>query len=157
MNELNELLKRGAFLTCEFEGKVNSMTIGWGMEGTSWSKPVFVAMVRPSRYTYELLSKANTFTVSIPKAGEMKKEIGYFGSASGRNEDKIKMSGIGLADAKSIEGKVIEGCECYYECKVLYSQHMDNSCFLDGGEIDARAYKDGDYHYIVFGEIVAAY
>ena len=156
MNELNNQLTSGAFLTSEFNGKVNTMTIGWGMEGKCWGKPVFVAMVRQSRYTLEILDQAKSFTVSIPKSGEMKKELGYLGTVSGRNEDKIKISGITLIEAEKITGKLIGGCQSYYECKILFSQQMDKNCFVDGGEIDDKMYKDGDYHYIIFGEILAA-
>ena len=117
---LNEQLVQGAFLTTECDGKANSMTIGWGMEGRCWNRPVFIAMVRPSRFTFELMQKAKTFTVSIPREGEMKDELMHFGKVSGRSENKFRSCGIILSDAKEITGKIIEGCEYHYECKVLF-------------------------------------
>ena len=156
MNILNDQLKRGAFLTTEYDGKVNSMTIGWGMEGVAWGKPVFIALVRPSRYTIDLLDRALTFTVSIPAEGEMRKEISYLGTVSGRDEDKIKNAGIAISDTKAIQGKTIDGCEYYYECKVLYRQKLDKDCFIDP-EIIGKAYADDDYHYVFYGEIMDSY
>ena len=44
---MENLTKRGAFLTVKEGGKVNTMTISWGYVGFSWNKPFFVAMVRP--------------------------------------------------------------------------------------------------------------
>ena len=154
---LNEKLVQGAFLTTECDGKANSMTIGWGMEGRCWNRPVFIAMVRPSRYTFELMQKAKTFTVSIPREGEMKDALVHFGKVSGRSENKFRSCSMILSDAKEITGKIIEGCEYHYECKVLFSQQMDPSCFVGTDSLQHAFYPQGDYHYIIFGEIVAKY
>ena len=55
--EITEVFSKGAFLTTEVKGKVNTMTIAWGSIGFMWGKPVFMAMVRPSRFTYECVLK----------------------------------------------------------------------------------------------------
>lgn len=154
---LNEQLANGAFLTVEYDGKANSMTIGWGMEGRCWNRPVFVAMIRPSRFTFELMKKAKTFTVSIPAEGDMKKELIHFGKVSGRSENKFRSCGIILKDAKEIPGKILEGCQSYYECRILFSQQMDSNGFVGSELIRHAFYPQGDYHYIVFGEIVEKY
>lgn len=156
MDKLHKQLNDGVFLTTEYEGKVNAMTIGWGMLGTSWGKPVFIALIRPTRYTYELLEKSKTFTLSIPKAGEMKHQISYFGRVSGRDEDKIRSSGVTLKDAKTITGKIIDGCEKFYECKVLFSQMMDTESFLEKDIIN-KHYQNGVFHNIIFAEILEEY
>ena len=44
----------GILLTTAADGKVNTMTIGWGTIGVDWSRPVFIAYVRESRYTKQL-------------------------------------------------------------------------------------------------------
>ena len=36
-------IDKGFLLTTAADGKVNTMTIGWGHLGTIWYKPVFVA------------------------------------------------------------------------------------------------------------------
>ena len=41
------------------DGTSNVMTIGWGYVGFSWGKPIWVVMVRPSRYTYEFIEAAS--------------------------------------------------------------------------------------------------
>ena len=157
LNELNEQLKHGAFLIAECDGKVNSMTIGWGMEGRCWNRPVFIAMVRPSRFTFELIQKSKAFTVCVPRTGEMKDELMHFGKISGRSENKFRMCGMILRDAKEITGKIIEGCGINYECKVLFSQPMISDGFVGTETIPHAFYPQGDYHHIIFGEIVAKY
>ena len=50
-------MKKGILLTTRSNGKVNTMTIGWGFLGIEWGKPIFVAYVRQSRHTKKLLDK----------------------------------------------------------------------------------------------------
>lgn len=73
--ETIEILSKGAFLTTTVDGVINTMTIAWGSLGFMWGKPIFTAMVRPSRFTYELLEKSGEFTVSIPFK-DMSKALG---------------------------------------------------------------------------------
>ena len=69
-----DILSKGAFLTTAHDGKVNTMTIGWGSLSYMWGKPVFVVMVRHSRYTYEIIEKSGEFTVSLTLK-DMKKKL----------------------------------------------------------------------------------
>ena len=63
--EILESLPGGLLLTTAHDGTVNTMTIGWGALGTDWNKPVFITLVRESRFTRELLDKNPEFTVNI--------------------------------------------------------------------------------------------
>ena len=70
------LAGNGVFLNAKTPaGKVNPMTIGWGQVGIVWSMPVFTVYVRKSRYTYECLQTAGSFTVSVPRLGELADEL----------------------------------------------------------------------------------
>lgn len=53
------------------------MTISWGNIGFQWRKPVFIALVRESRYTKEFIDKSNEFTVTIPFGDSMKEELAF--------------------------------------------------------------------------------
>ena len=59
-------MSKGILLTTCAEGKVNTMTIGWGHIGIEWSRPVFVVYVRESRHTKDMLDTNGEFTVNIP-------------------------------------------------------------------------------------------
>ena len=50
-------------------GKLNPMTIGWGVFGWIWARPVFTVLVRPSRYTFACLEAAGDFTVNVRPTG----------------------------------------------------------------------------------------
>ena len=49
-------------------GKANIMTIGWGAVGSVWGLPMWVVLVRPSRYTYHCIEHSKSFTVNVPTA-----------------------------------------------------------------------------------------
>lgn len=153
--EALEQLSKGAFLTVRNCNKTNTMTIGWGALGYIWGKPVFIAMVRHSRYTFELIEKANDFTVSFPSKGEMKGELAFCGTKSGRDCDKFKECSIKAKDGDTTLSPVIEGCRLFFECRTLYKQPMLKENL--NKEIRDRWYGDGDYHTIYFGEITKAY
>lgn len=152
--EMTEILSKGAFLTTESGGKVNTMTIAWGSIGFMWGKPVFMAMVRPSRFTYELLENSRQFTVSIPLK-DMHTALGICGSKSGRNTDKLAAANLTTVPGKKIPTPVIAGCGLHYECKVVYKQEMVPA-LLDK-ELQDKWYGSGDCHTLYFGEILASY
>jgi flavin reductase (DIM6/NTAB) family NADH-FMN oxidoreductase RutF len=76
-NIINEKLRKGAFLTSKSGDKVNSMVIGWGHIGRVWERPVFIAYVRTSRYTSELIDSNPEFTVNVPVNGFTKEAFDY--------------------------------------------------------------------------------
>lgn len=153
--ELIDQLPKGAFLTAKNGDKVNTMTIGWGNIGFIWGKPIFTVAVRYSRYTYNLLKESKEFTLSIPLNGQLKKEMGFCGSKSGRDVDKFKECNLTSVKGKMVEPPVIEGCDLFYECKIVYHQAMEPG-LLDK-KLDEKWYSNHDYHVIYYGEIVAAY
>lgn len=153
---LNSLEKRGAFLTVkDNDGRTNTMTIGWGNIGYEWGRPVFTVLVRKSRYTYELIENAKDFTVSIPLDDNMKKELAFCGSKSGRDYDKFKECSLDVKESKMVKSPAIGNCQMIYECKIVYKQAMDPQ-LLDE-ELNSKWYNSGDYHTIYYGEIVNCY
>lgn len=96
--ELNEnvfeLISKDWFLmTAEADGVVNPMTVAWATVGILWQKPVVIVAVRPERYTHEIASKADTFSLTVfDKA--YKKMLGFCGTKSGRDYDKVKECGL---------------------------------------------------------------
>ncbi|MDP4144645.1 MAG: flavin reductase family protein [Bacillota bacterium] len=152
---MEHLHKKGAFLTTKSGEITNTMTISWGNIGFEWSRPVFTAMVRKSRYTHEIIEKSNEFTVSIPLNEDAKKALAFCGTKSGREFDKFKECNLNLEDGKILSTPIIGNCELHYECKVVFKQEMDPA--LIDEEIKNSSYGDNNYHTIYFGEIVACY
>lgn len=151
---LNQLTK-GVFMTTKKGDKVNTMTIAWGSVSFVWNKPIFMAFVRYTRDTYQMVEHANEFTISIPLDKDLKKELSYCGSKSGRDYDKIKECNLKLRDARIINTPILADCEMHYECKVIYKQAMEPGNILQS--VKDRYYSTNNYHVVYYGEIVDSY
>lgn len=155
-----EQLGKGVLLTVKADGKVNTMTIGWGTLGIEWGKPICTVFVRQSRYTKELLDKAGEFTVNVPYGELDRNVLGVCGTKSGRDMDKIAQLGLQLEEGLSVSAPGIYQLPLTLECKVLYRQDQ----VLDAIDPDSRAryYAPGtaneqDYHTAYYGLITGAY
>ena len=156
---------KGILLTTRHDGVVNTMTIGWGMLGIEWGKPIFIALVRQSRFTRELLDKSMEFTVNVPRGDLDAKILGFCGTKSGRHVDKIKEMGLTLEEPTTIGAPGICELPLTLECKVLYRQDQDLSGIpsdvlekyypqdIDG----SKPGKNRDHHIAYYAEIVDAY
>ncbi|MDR2346150.1 MAG: flavin reductase [Planctomycetaceae bacterium] len=152
---LQRLGKSGAFLTVKNGDQINTMTIGWGLIGVQWQLPIFTVLVRPSRFTFELIETAADFTVSVPKDDRFNSALGLCGSKSGRNIDKFKASGLVTKPARKVSTPVIDG-DCFnYECQILYKTPL-NSNGIAAAVVNS-CYPSGDFHTLYFGKIVDCY
>lgn len=135
-------------ITAKNGNSVNTMTASWGGMGHLWNKNVVYIFVRPGRYTYEFIENTGEFTLTFFE-GKYREQLTYLGKVSGRNEDKIKKTGLSVVSDGNYpyfqEGKTV------VKCKKLYKQRLDKECFLDPSL--ENFYKD-DYHYMYIGEIV---
>ena len=147
-------IKKGAFLTVKAAEALNTMTIGWATLGFIWQKPIMMVAVRPTRYTFGIIEKAQDFTVTIPSC-DMGKAIAFCGSKSGRDVDKFKMCNLETADGRKVLSPTIKVPGIHYECKIVLKSAM-NPAHLDK-EYDKALYPQKDYHTLYFGEIIACY
>lgn len=152
---LSGLKKPGLLLVSGKNG--NPMTIGWATAGIIWEKPVFTVLVRPSRYSFELLEENGEFTVNVPSADdrEMAYAAKWCGSRSGRNYDKcaelnlVKEPGI-VVDVPYLAGSII-----HLECRTVHKNDISEQT-LDY-RIAAEHYSGGNFHRIWWGEILGAW
>lgn len=153
--EMFEQLEKGAFITTKVGDKVNTMTIAWGGVSFVWHKPVFVAYVRYSRDTYSMLEQGNEFTINVPIDKDLKKELSFCGTKSGRDYDKIKECGLKIAPARTIKTPILSDCQLHFECKVIYKQAMEPGMVPE--DVKKKYYRSNDYHVIYYGEIQDSY
>lgn len=158
-------MAKGILITTKLDGKVNTMTIGWGHIGIEWGKPIFIAYVRESRHTYTMLEGNGEFTVNIPMGQVDKKILGYCGTKSGRNTDKILDMGLTLEDPSVISVPGIKELPLTLECKVIYKQKQDLSAipaellekYYPQDVSDPDRGRNRDRHVAFYGEIVDSY
>ena len=156
---------RGILLTTKKDDFVNTMTIGWGTIGIEWGKPVFIAFVRESRYTKVMLEENVEFTVNIPYGEVDSGILGFCGTKSGRDMNKISEAGLTLEEPSRISVPGIKELPLTLECRVLYTQKQDLNAlpkaildrYYPSNPSCPYAGSDRDSHYAYYAEIVDAY
>lgn len=152
------------FLTTRNGEKINTMAIEWGTVGNLWAKPVFIAFVRHSRFTREMLDCNPEFTVNIPVGAYDRKIFRVCGGKSGRDTDKISEAGLTPVDGRKVSAPGLLEVPMTLECRVIYRQEQDVSLIPE--DIRKRFYphnpgrvhdSDEDDHVMYIGEIVDSY
>jgi flavin reductase (DIM6/NTAB) family NADH-FMN oxidoreductase RutF len=136
-------------ITAAKENKVNTMTASWGGLGIMWGKNVTNVVIRPNRYTKEFVDSSDTFSLTFFDSS-YKKQLGYLGSVSGRDEDKIAKSNLKIDYLDKTpyfeEGKLV------IICRKLYKQELKPEGFI-AKELDSKWYPEKDYHTLYISEI----
>ena len=141
-------------LTVGTKDKMNSMTIGWGGLGVLWGKdrPVVTVYVEKRRYTHQFMEDNDYFTVEAFDR-DYDKALQYLGTVSGRDEDKIKGSGLTLK-MTDLGTPAFEEGNLILECRKIYGAPFNPDGF---GDVPKEVYSDRPLHSIYIGEIVNAY
>ena len=125
----------------------NMMTASWGFAGEMWGNDSVIAMIRPQRYTMELVDNNDYFTLSF--YGDDKDIHKVCGSKSGRDVDKTKETG--LTPVFSDNTVYFDEARLVLICKKQYKARLDEDCFIDKEPL--KWYGQKDYHYMVIGKI----
>lgn len=133
--------------------KFNTMTASWGAIGVLWHEPIAICFIRPQRYTFQFVENERFFTLSF-FSEQYKKALQICGTQSGRNCDKIALSGltpitthhqnIGFAEASLI-----------MECEKIYHDDIKPQNMLS--ILPESIYPTKDYHRMFFGKILNCY
>jgi len=150
---LDRLAHGGLLLAATgLDGRSNAMIIGWGTVGVIWSLPMWVVLVRPSRYTYSLIEETGVFSVNVPTP-EMKELVKICGTRSGRDMDKL--AGVKTLSGQEVSCTTLDECSVVYECNVVH--HNDVMPEILEPEIVSRAYPYGDFHRLYYGQIMGTF
>ena len=127
----------------------NCMTCSWGHLGTLWNQPTSVCYVRPQRYTKEFIDREEYYTLCFFDG--RKKELGYLGTKSGRDENKVEAVGFtpvfGEGYTYFAEAKLV------LVCRKLYQAPLKEEYFHDTELMD-KCYPERDFHDLYVGQIV---
>jgi len=140
--------KEWMLITAEKDGKINTMTASWGGFGIMWNKEIVWVVIRPQRYTKEFVDNSDSFSLSF-LGNNRKKVLGYLGKVSGRDEDKIKESGLTFSFDNDVP--YFEESHTVIFAKKLYSQPLTEDSFIDKSIIPQ--WYEKDYHILYMAEI----
>ena len=129
----------------------NTMTASWGHLGSIWGSndPTAVVYIRQSRYTKQFVDAETHFTLCVMDKS-FKKQMGYLGSVSGRDEDKIAKAG--LTPVISDQSVYFQEAKLVLICKKVYVQNLQESGFVEKATLD-KFYANGDMHTMYIGKI----
>lgn len=158
---------RWALVTAGMLDDFNTCTVSWGSMGNIWGPnggdiSTVTVYIHPARYTQEFMAKYDTFTVSFfPES--YRKALGYLGSHSGRDENKVANSG--LTPVAAGDGVTFKEAELTFVCKKLYEHQFDEAYLAekvkDYYASNPAVYTQAGYdrwepHYMYIGEVVDA-
>lgn len=144
------------------ENGFNTMTASWGHLGSLWERPKRKAhmglptacvYIRPHRYTKEYMDREDLFTLSVFDEHH-KKALGYLGTHSGRDENKIEKTNLTplFQDDTTMfqEAKMVFVCQKIYHAPILESGFVDQNLIKNN-------YPLKDFHEMYVGEIIKVY
>jgi flavin reductase (DIM6/NTAB) family NADH-FMN oxidoreductase RutF len=150
-----EIFNKGWMLLTagDFDTGFNTMTVSWGFMGTFWFKPVAIAGVRPQRHTFDFIDQGDSFTLcAFPE--EMRETLGYCGSHSGSEYDKIAECGLEPVRSQKVSAPGFDQAELIIECHKIYSDELKGKNIIDKS-ILSKCYPERDFHKLFFGEVVS--
>ena len=123
-------------LARESTGKINPITIGWTML-TSHNPPMMAISVGLTRHSLGVIRDAKEFVIAFPS--ELQEREAYlFGVRSGRDTDKLALSGIRTLPATRLNNLLLADAVANFECRLV------------------EELPTGD-HVIFVGEVVASH
>ena len=132
----------------------NTMTASWGHLGSIWGHggglPTAVVYLRPQRYTKEFVDREELFTIAVfPE--QYRKALGYLGSHSGRDGDKV--AAAGLTAVFEEDYTYFAEAKLTLVCRKLYRGTLTADGFVDQS-IVADHYPNADFHDFYVGQII---
>ena len=132
----------------------NTCTIAWGSLGTIWGGPnrgrsIVTIYIHPDRHTWEYLRRSDTFTVSFfPQ--EYRGDLGYLGSHSGRDEDKVANTSL---TPKPLGNSVtFQQAKLTFLCQKLYEGPFQREGLAE--MVRGGIYQSWEPHWMFVGEIL---
>lgn len=149
-NTFDMIGKKWMLVTAEKkDGQVNTMTASWGGLGVLWRKNVAFVFIRPQRYTKEFVDEAEKLSLTFFDES-FRKKLGYLGTVSGRDENKIEKTGLTVVHQDGVP--YFQEAEVTLICKKMYAQALEGECFIDK-KADSECYPDKDYHVMYVVEV----
>ena len=149
-NFIKMLSEDWMLITAGNDQQFNPMTASWGGIGYLYNKPVTYCFVNPARYTYNLIDKGDTYTLTF-YTETYREALNYCGHNSGRDKDKVKEAGLTPITTPS-GSKAFSEAWMIIECRKMHSQPLDVDGFSDP-ELK-KQWTGKTMHKLFIGEIL---
>ena len=119
------------------EGRANVMTAAWG--GICCSNPPCIAVsLRKVTFSYGNVKERQAFTINIPSE-EYLEQADYFGTVSGKNEDKFAVSGLTPVKGDFVDAPYVKEFPVVIECRLLKTVEIGLHSQFIGEIMDVKA------------------
>lgn len=146
-----------ALLTAGTMSDHNAMTISWGQLGSLWGMPgkarnIVTVFVKPARHTFSFMERHDIFSVCwFPK--EFRKDLGILGSKSGRDGDKLALTGLTAKAAG--DGVGYDQATLTLVCRKIYSEQLKKNRIPADAVATFYSGDDGiEPHHMYIGEVL---
>jgi len=121
-------------LAKEQSGRINPITLGWTMP-TSHEPPMMAFSVALRRYSLGVLRAAKECVIAYPSELQAEETL-MFGTKSGRDTDKLELSGLKTVPATVVDCVLLDDAVANFECR-LVSELSTGDHVIFAGEIVA--------------------
>lgn len=149
-NIIKMLSEDWMLITAGKDEEFNMMTASWGGLGVLFGKPVAICYINPARYTYRLMETSDTYTFTFYTEA-YRDVLQYCGSASGRDQDKVKESGLTPLTTPT-GSKAFGEAWMIIECRKMISQPLSTEVMNDP-QLKAE-WLGKQVHKMYIGEII---
>lgn len=132
-------------------GKCNPIALGWTMI-TSAEPAMMAVSIGIGRHSLGAFRHAQQFVISFP-SGQMESDMLYFGSVSGRDEDKLATRGTKTEAATKIDCVLLSDAVANFECEVAAELPTGDHVLFVGRVVAAHTNADASATRLMnFGE-----
>jgi flavin reductase (DIM6/NTAB) family NADH-FMN oxidoreductase RutF len=138
LSKFHRLLNAGpvVLVTAQAKGRFNIHAAPWATP-LSMRPPLVGVAVPPPRLTHDLVKRGGEFVLNVPSY-DLLRQVQQIAAVSGHDVDKLKATGLHLAEPKVVAVPLLAECIGHLECGLL------------------DAYEIGD-HTLFVGEVLAAW
>ncbi len=122
------------------QGKHNPISLGWTMI-TSGEPPMMAISVGLARHSRAAIREAREFVICFPSS-TMAADVLYFGTRSGRDEDKLTAFGAKTQPATKIDSVLLSGAAANFECALESELETGDHVIFVGRVVAAHVNED---------------
>ena len=120
-------------LAKEKSGRINPITLGWTML-TSHEPPMMAFSVGLKRYSLKVLRETKECVIAFPSELQGEETL-LFGTKSGRDTNKLELSGIKTVPAAVVDCVLLEDAVANFECRLTHELQTGDHVIFAGEKV----------------------
>ena len=127
-------------VTSFYKGDMNVMAASW-LAPVSY-RPILLGLsVHQATLTHELIKKGQEFAINVP-THELVKQVRHCGTVSGRDQNKLKVTGLHEEGPRAIRPILIRECIAHIECAVVEAVSPGDHTIFIAEVVSAQAEEE---------------